>query len=348
MARGPLKTVAIAVLMSAAVLAVVHAALPPFWGSPNLAIKWNALHRDPRPDRVVIGSSRIFRQVIPSLLDSLMGQGHTFNAAYAATFPPATYAFFERLLEEDGPPPRVVLIELSNYMLFEEANLDDHRYWYYLGPGEGLALVRHALALPGEARATRLGYAARAAEATGYSLLGMGLADHLLASAADADTLLALGPMGDGCFTLEALARRTPEDTALMARRADFLKDTLAAARRATGIRHHYERTSGGELSQVHMARLKALLDKARQKGVLLRFVIPPLWLDRGEDLIALSRALPDNAVIALCHPDTFPQFYRPENMFDAGHLNDRGAKLFTMEIARALRAPPIREDLPK
>lgn len=335
--RKPWTAVVGALLLCAAVLAVVHAVLPPFWGVPNLAIKWDAIHRAHSPERVFVGSSRIHRQVIPSLLDSMLGHGHTFNAGYAATFPPATYAFCERLLNEDRPPPAEIFVELSNYMLYEEANLEDHRYWYYLGPREGAALMWHALWLPGMARDKRLGYAARALRATGYSLLGLGLADHLLAASTDADTLQALGPLRDGVVTLETLARIAPADTDLRARRSAFLADTLEAQRRAVGLRHLYARPAKGPVSRVHLHRLRALLEKARHRGVRLRFVIPPLWIDRGEDLIALAAELPDRSVIALCHPDSFPAFYRPENMFDAGHLNDHGARLFTVELARAI-----------
>lgn len=338
-----------AALLTVAVLVVIHAALPLFWGSPNLAMKWDALHRAPRPARLLIGSSRIYRQVVPSILDSVIGDGgHTFNAGYAATFPPATYSFCERLLDETGPLPSDVLVELSNYMLYEEANLDDHRYWYYLGPREGLGLVRHALWLPGKKRGERVAYAARAAHACGYALIGLGLVDHLTGSAADADTLMALGSSGDGGLTLEEQARRMPGDTGLAALRKAFLADTLAAKRRASGIRGLYARAADAAVSPVHLGRLNALLDKARQKGVRLRFLLPPLWLDRGEDLLALAHALPDTAVIALCDPDTFPAFYRPEHMFDAGHLNDRGARLFTIALARSLGGELTGPDLPR
>lgn len=335
----PWKPVAAALLLCAALLALAHAALPPFWGVPDLAIKWEALQRDSAPDRLAIGSSRIYRQVLPSVLDSVIGHGRTFNAGYMATFPPATYAFCEHLLEADRPPPKEILVELSNYMLFEEANLGDHRYWYYLGPKDGVDLIRHALALPEMAMGKRLGYAGRAARATGYSLLGLGLMDHLLAARSDADTSKALGPMRDGALTLESHARTAPDDTSLTGRRAAFLADTLAAQRRAVGLRHLYDRADRAPVSQVHLDRLNALIDKARQRGSRLRFVIPPLWIDRGEDLIALSRQLPDSSVIALCHPDSFPEFYRPGNMFDAGHLNDKGARLFTIALARAIGA---------
>lgn len=335
-------------LLSGLVLVAIHAAIPPFWGSPNLAMKWDALHRAPRPARLLVGSSRIYRQVIPSLLDSVIGDGaHTFNAGYAATFPPATYDLCERLLNEAGPLPVVILVELSNYMLYEEANLEDHRYWYYLGPREGFGLVRHALWLPGSTRGERLAYAARAARASGYSLLGLGLVDQLTGSASDADMLMALGPSGDGGLTLEEQARRMPGDTGLAALRKAFLADTLAAARRATGIRRLYDRAAHAAVSPVHLRRLNALLDQARQRGVQLRFVLPPLWLDRGEDLLALAQALPDTAVIALCHPDTFPAFYRPDHMFDAGHLNDQGARLFTIALAKALGGELTGQDLP-
>jgi len=344
----PLRAAAMAALLTGAVLAVIHNALPAFWGSPNVAMKWDALHRAPRPARLLVGSSRIYRQVIPSLMDSVIGDGeHTFNAGFAATFPPATYQLCERLLNGPGPLPAVVLVELSNYMLYEEANLADHRYWYYLGPREGVGLVRHALWLPGSSRGERLAYAARAARATSYSLLGLGLVDHVMGSASDADTLIALGSSGDGALTLEEQVRCVPGDTGLATQRKAFLADTLAAGRRATGIRRLYDRGPDTPVSPVHLGRLNALLDKARQRGVRLCFVLPPLWLDRGEDLLALAHALPDTAVIALCHPDTFPAFYRPDYMFDAGHLNDQGARLFTIALARALRGEPTGQDLP-
>lgn len=82
-------------------------------------------------------------------------------------------------------------------------------------------------------------------------------------------------------------------------------------------------------------------LDKRNsiKKGIDLYFVLPPR-LPEGmyAELNAVLDQLPSKNVIKLYKYPQHSEFYTSANSFDLGHLNDKGAYLFTTELATQIR----------
>ena len=85
--------------------------------------------------------------------------------------------------------------------------------------------------------------------------------------------------------------------------------------------------------NKAHFEKINKLINLAHEKGIELFFIIPPR-LKRYEELFALKSALGDNKVIDLSSVQEYPALYKPENSFDIGHLNRKGAVLFSEYMA--------------
>ena len=259
--------------------------------------------------------------------------------AVAASFPPETYQLCEQLLLERKVPVKDIYIELASLMLFEEKNLAHFRYWYHLSASNAYKLVRHAWWLPGKKRGQRAGYVLRASRAYCNSLFAPGLADHLIESTTGVDTMNTLGPGLNGFVPLDWQLAHDTGNAELIERREEFRLQPLAGHQRAAYINSLYEGNRDAGISEVHRALLEHLMVLGDEQGVNVHFILPPLWVDQGEDLVALFRSLPMERRFDLCDPKRFPEFYLPENMFDMGHLNTKGAEVFSLRVAAAIKA---------
>jgi hypothetical protein len=326
-------------LAVSAVLMAVHISLPVFWGSPGLDLKVRHVRDGRTPyDRVFVGSSHLFRQVVPSVLDSALGDGtRSFNAAWAATYSPEAEIACERILS--GPhPPREVLLELIPFVVFEQRSFDHYRSWYYMDGSTTAMLVRHDATLSGMGLARRFQHIGNDLRAFAYAATKPGLQDRFLGDGRLLDTAIVMGPLGDGHVPFEWQQNHNPRVKSLRERMEALAVDTGVISARAQAIARIYQGASSSAMSTVHKARIEALIRLADERGVRLRFVLPPLWPVQDEEVVSLLASLPEDRRIDLSDPARFPDFYRMENIFDAGHLNARGARLFTLRLADRLR----------
>ena len=325
--------------LTIAILLFVHALLPPFWGSPGLALKVRSAEMPVRPyARVLVGSSHLFRQVIPSMLDSALADGgRTFNMALNAVYSPESEIACAHLLRSERPPAEVIL-EVMPYVVFEEQSFEHYRSWYYVDAAACWSLVREHANLPGVPFMGRLGTILPDLRAFACAATMPGLADRLNDDDL-LDTGIVLGPLKDGHVPFAWQQQRDPENKGLQRRHEELLADTAEIGRRAAAIlkaQHRDPRPSGS----AHAQALRGLLRLAEQRGVRLRFVLPPLWPVKDEDVVALVRSLPQERCIDLSDPARYPEFYRLENIFDAGHLNATGSRFFTLRLADQLKGP--------
>ena len=79
--------------------------------------------------------------------------------------------------------------------------------------------------------------------------------------------------------------------------------------------------------------RLNQFYQDCAKKGIQVFFVLPPK-LETYTFATHLVNNLPENSVIDLANADKHPEFYSVENSKDYGHLNTRGAKLYTQKLA--------------
>jgi hypothetical protein len=297
-------------------------------------------------DTLFVGSSRTFRQVMPSVFDAAMAEAgeptRSFNLALPGMRPPEDAYVIERALDGRTAPLRFLVVECNPVRIGippEDRETARSVYWHdarrlrvlagrALAPSSvdpdaplDAAVVRqHLIELADHARhwlwnATRLG--------RGAELLRDALVDlH------DRRPALRLGPDGDG-FQPRPPGRPTFGGEE---------REVYLAALRERLERPHRIRYGDSE-SQAELRRKRAL---AERHGGRLVLVSPPYLNDPFAPLPALGIPFLDFA-----DPRRYPELFAPENRNDGGHLNTRGAELYSRLLARALRAALAGEPAP-
>ena len=322
------------------VLGLVHWLLPPFWGSPGLEYKVaHVEHADGRYERVFVGSSHLFRQVVPHILDSTLHDGsHSFVVALNAVNSPEAEIACEHILGSDHPP-KDVFLELMPYTTFNEQSFANYRSWYFVGGQACATLVRHHFAQAGAATHERVLRVASDLRAFLYAGFLPGAKDRFAGEGGRMDTATVMGPGSDGHVPFEWQCAREPDNVNLRERQKAVRADTAEVGRRAKAIAREIAGQSNAKLSMVHQRHIIELMALADERGVRLRFILPPLWLVHEESAWALLMSLPADHRVDLCDPAKYPEFYHMANIFDAGHLNAAGAKLFTLRLAEHITA---------
>lgn len=318
-------------------LAIAHALLPPFWGNPGLAKKVAFVEEADHPfDRLFIGSSHIYRQVSPHILDSMLRDGRrSFNLGFASTSAPEAELACEHLLNVKDLAARTIYVELSPLRLFKERHLKSARDWYMVSPHVWWDLVTHAWTMDRLPRKKRLEYVERANLALIKATFLPGLFDQYMEREVPLEQVV-FGPQGDGFMSLDQEALLFPENTGFRSRRAELASDTMILHRRSERAKANFEQYSSSFLSRPHRDLLERLMKLGNQRGIKVVFILPPL--SNSPELVSLYHSLPEDRRINLCDPRRFPEFYFTRNAFDRGHLNAEGSRFFTVELAKAIQ----------
>lgn len=297
-------------------------------------LDWFRTHGDPF-DTVILGSSRTARQVVPSAFDAESAAAgrplRSFNLGLPGMWPPEDGYALERALSRRRAPLKYVIAECNAVRLgIPPKDRETMRavHWHdaarlrvlwrrafaaAASPAEGShaepphrieALAEHARHFAWNA--TRIG--------RGAELARERLAPERRAGAA-------VGPAGDGYAPRRA---GPPLDGAELA----AYENELAAALRK-GPRLVY----GDTESQAELLRKRAL---AERHGGRLVLVAPPV-----AGSVFAPQPASGIAFLDFSDPTLYPELFAPEHRKDAGHLNNRGAELYSRLLARRIAALP-------
>jgi len=287
-------------------------------------------------DTLFVGSSRTFRQVMPSAFDAAMADAgrptRSFNLALPGMRPPEDAYVAERALEGRTAPLRFLVVECNPVQLgIPPEDRETARAVYWHDAPRMRALWRRAFASPSQSpdapprgqnlrqqlveladhawhwawNATRLG--------RGAELLHDSLAPQQRGRPA-----LRLGPDGDG-FQPRPSGRERFAGT----EREVYLAALAEALERPHRLRY------GDAESQAELERKRAL---AERHGGRLVLVAPPYLSVPFAPLPELGIAFLD-----FSDPRRYPQLFAPENRADGGHLNAEGAAIYSRLLAREL-----------
>jgi hypothetical protein len=299
-------------------------------------IDWVRAHPEAY-DTLFVGSSRTGRQVMPSVFDAAMAEAgrptRSFNLGLPGMRPPEDAYVVERALEGRRAPLRLLVVE-SNPVRIGLAPEDRETaravYWHDARrmrtlwrrafspssvapdvPPSEVVVRQHARELADHARhwlwnATRVGRgAALLQEAIGLPRAPRGGGG--------------LGPARDGF-------QPRPQGETFTGERLEEYRRRLAEALE-TPHRLRY----GDAESQAELLRKRAL---AERHGARLVLVAPPYLHEPFAPLP--SHGIP---FLDFSDPRRFPDLFADALRIDAGHLNPRGAELYSRLLARELLA---------
>ncbi|MGC1310048.1 MAG: hypothetical protein WA885_22700 [Phormidesmis sp.] len=285
---------------------------------------------------VLLGSSLTYRQISPKTLDASLTQCKTssFNLGANGMFNPETYYLYESLLDElpeNGLD--YAFLELEDIQNIEAQNLATARsyYWhnwryllfsidYILDSNKSLALKSELL------REYFLSYV--------YKVF-LGFRILLAESPEDTQAWKQNGfyafddQMNDPQAALAVRNSLKKESIA-------FLKDTSVLKGQVLAAEKGSFKAPEGSANVAHLHKLLSLIKKSKAKGVHLIFFVPPR-LSSYIEAAAIAQALPKENVIEVFDPIKYPELYQPDLSFDKGHLNAKGAEIFTKIFAEAV-----------
>jgi len=311
--------------------------VPFYWGNPWVASKMRHLERlEQKPNVLFFGSSRIYRQVIPSIFDQMAKDKGipnvvSYNLGAPATFCPQHYFLFEEFIESEFCfNGSTVFIELMEVDRIGASLIHQERSNYWLNT-HNLSFVLHSVwsnpTLSHKEKLTTyyeytISYFERQFHIGHF---GQALLDEEYYSESY------IGKNKDGYYSLEENQKKSNRKEVikdLTVRKANLTNVSLQERVNLSIANHNNENKV---FDKVHYAEIMRLISKATDKNIDLRFVLLPR--NSSLLLINLMNNLPSKNSIDLSDPYLYPEFYTMENSFDIGHLNDLGAEKLTRKL---------------
>jgi hypothetical protein len=309
---------------------------PYYIGDRTIYAKYTDIsEQDEKFNTFIFGSSRLYRHINSHLLDSLMSNGNysTYNYAAPGTFNPAAYYLFENFINssESNTVDRV-FIELQSLSHYSENNCTTTKASYWNNSKYLLFSLNYI-------------YNSQYSRDKKKELYSCYFKSYLFGFY-DFSLFLNLfrpinmNEVGDnGYLSLENAMYLMRENSELKERWNDFHSDTTELHDRIEAAKVAAASISNNEVNRYHLDYLNSLIEEAESKGIQLIFILPPrLEESQYDELIPLAHALPQNYVIQMFNYSEFSEFYRADYSFDIGHLNTKGANLFTKFLAEEIK----------
>lgn len=324
---------------------VISYLTPYHWGNPWFSSKIQFLKKNHnnKYNTFFFGSSRVYRQIDPEVFDGTFNSNSTieissFNLGAPATFNPQSYYLYEKFINsEPSNKTEFCFIELMDVDLLSDYFLHQERTTYWQNYSEILFVgnsiySNNQLNLKNKIK-SGLNYSISYME----NLLHLGHFGSQIINPDYYDDKY-LGLQKDGFFSLDNDYKTTKDETVkkrLLERKESIIKNPNLIDDRKLKISNFYNDFSNN-YDKVNLNRILELIEKSKQKGIQLIFILSPR--NGSQQLINLSRQIPEMNIIDMSNPNNYDILYKNENSFDVGHLNSKGAVLYSKMLALAFK----------
>ncbi len=309
--------------------------IPYHWGNPWFSTKIQFLNKrnNPKFDTYFFGSSLVYRQIDPTIFDTKIDfKTKSFNLGSPATFNPQNIYLYQNFLDSDlSSDVKYCFLELGEVDLLSDYFLHQERITYWQNIRD-LLFVFKSINYNQDLTIRQKLHSYR---------------NYLISYI---ENKLHLGHFGqqiinkdfydpryigiNGYFPLEMDFETTKDlkvKKSLNARRERIINNPeLLISKRNTihkyyeGVYHNYD--------HVYLMRIMALIDKSKEKGIHLVFIISP-W-SVNQRLLALSSKIPNENIIDMANPNKFKSIYKTDYSFDITHLNTAGSEEYSKLLA--------------
>lgn len=331
-----LRNSALVLFCFLAISVIYHSALPYHAGSNQYSNQLNELKKY-KANIVLFGSSRTYRHINPLLLDSLMAPLSTksFNMAPSGCFGPESYYLLENFLKNsDVPSIEFVLLELQGLEKHDNINKASSRANYWIHPSSLPWLFAYIKQANYKQIDKKNHWRWHYLELLLYGYLSSWKIGYFLPSGNENYT----GKAGHKSFKDEMTSENAPE---YAKRKLQFSRDTIRLRNRiqAAKFADQFEPSSAAQIPALHK-KLCQLDSLAKLRGIKLYYHIP-LRLEENEyrQLLPVAEMLPADRLISLYSYSENKELYTRDISFDAGHLNEKGTRLYTVKLAEKWKA---------
>ncbi len=306
--------------LSIFVLGIIWTALNPYANYSNnyLEKKLQFISKN-NFDIIFIGSSKVNNQVDAFIFDSIItGKSH-YNLGANASFNLENFNTIERILQQEKLP-KIIVLELQEKMRLSKKNITAPRsYNPYNWSNFNLALFYHwnetqyiQMLYDGMSYVFNVFHFNKNDSST--SKLGIKNVNII-------ENRLGFFPLDDD-----------PNPDVLQ-RHEDLLKDTLIISKRENSFEKHLPKKPNLAL----VKKYKEIQEKCNAKNIQFILFIPAPAEPEAKDLIAFKNEL-NIPILYAIDPTKNPEYYRLKNRWDYGHLNNKGASIFSKKYAQLLK----------
>lgn len=287
------------------------------------------------PDLLFIGSSQTYRHVDPDEVKRNFTDPETlFNLGAPATFCPQTYYLVNNILNDVSISKDLeyLVVELNPISLIENSIMTQERAYYWLNFSEYLFVERAIWKQNGFRLLAKIRYTVNFTKAFVFNFLNLGQYSDQVMSESYLNPKY-LGLKKNGFLPLESDMKMSEDlsyTSALDSRRADLASNPkILDTRRLHSV--DIENNQTLVANKVHFERLQSIIAKCKKVGIEVVFLLPPRI--SSERSRALFNMLDDKNKIDMNSGTSHPEFYNLELSFDKGHLNNEGARLYSLEL---------------
>lgn len=302
--------------------------LPFYWGNPEAYTKLEYLKSNPDYNTVFIGSSTIYRHIVPSVFDNEAGrQRKTFNMGIAGLTAPESYYLLENLLQEDNNC-EYLFVPLSGFNpIANPKHLHTTRLKYYVNFKWFYSMVKYIRMFFDAEKSPSIlkNWCVNYFEST----FKIGYRKDIISCLKKLDTyqLNILGPRSDGYVAKENDSRASrPTPKVRMKNQIESLIFNR--------VSNYDENDPITEYDLLHLDIIEDLIREAEANNKKVIFM---LGIERNyRNLFPLFKRIPDKNKLVVFDEKSYDFFYDVNTYYDILHFTKEGAVEYTEHIAES------------
>lgn len=310
------------------------------WGNRTITEKWIDLKENYADvNTLVVGTSKAYRGFVPEVFDSIVNPTvamKSYNFGIPAMFPVEAYHLLDYILEDTTLSLSYVLVELNSVQM--RKNLVGFPRGKYFLNAENFVFGMKAL---WQSELNKRGKWVCSVHFTRnflerQTLYGMLEEYRTNVLHFDSTRMLPLTYHQRGWLSYEREWEETEKDNQnrLNRKRQSMLKDT-SVIRKKLAVNLP---AVAGKSNDAHLERIEYLIQKGKARGIEVVFFTMQQQKNYNNHLevMALVNQIDSRHRIDLMSAKLFPALYVAENLYNAEHLNEGGASVFTTLLADA------------
>ena len=281
---------------------------------------------------IFIGSSRTYRQIDPVLFDSLTAAvgSKSFNYGVQNLFAPYTHILAYQLLEQEPVNFDILFVELTKSLHFKNLDIPEFLVWEDINLEFAVAntLIKdqdHPVYFKLQKSAVHT-----------FNVINKASNANLLDYYFDRERFIKVDIVPENGFL--PLDEENKIRPTVKIRNDIFMTDTTTIIpfnKKSDAVFGNMDQFTS-DYERYHQEILE-LIEKAKEKQVQVYFYLPNRFIDReAKEIVGIFNQLPEENKLSVSYNDEFKKLYLVENNWDRGHLNKKGATIFTKLLAEA------------
>jgi hypothetical protein len=328
---------------------LVKATLPFYWGDSTQTVKFEYYKKNfDKYNAVYLGGSLEYRHIDPSVIDSIMQKNgfdfRSFNIAIDG------HSFVEEMADLDGllkihnPNLKYLFLSISSEPYFFPANLHTSKWVSWQNVSSTYRAARIIPTLDDDLKTrTKFSWFYIMSWMENFFKIGMmpdALNFYFNKNKFDKSYL---GKREDGFFPYDyeenhLFMEYKWEDTLIRQSKREYESNPAKRDSLTHDIRKSFE--SYKSTDKPNQAMVNLCMDaykKCAKRGIQVFFILPPRARTSYSLLLPVFNAMPAGTKIELADPDKYPKYYQAEYGYNFHHLNYKGAKLQSYDMAKQL-----------